>query len=151
MPRKSFKVTLKKPDGMNSAYFIVPFDVQKVYGTKAQVKVKGTLDGYPYRGSIVPMGGGVHVMGLRKEIRDAIGKSAGDTVKVVMEIDSEPRIMEIPSDFKKALNKNKKIKVTFDKLSYSHRKEYVMWIESAKKIDTRIRRITKAIEKLSEQ
>ena len=151
MPRKSFKVTLKKPEGFNSAYFVVPFDVQKVFGTRAQVKVKGTLDGYPYRGSIVPMGGGVHVMGLRKEIRDAIGKSAGDTVKVVMEIDSEPRMVEIPSDFKKALNKNKKIKVTFDKLSYSHRKEYVMWIESAKKIDTRIRRITKAIEKLSEQ
>jgi hypothetical protein len=55
MKRQEFEVTLLKPPDIDGAYFIVPFIVPEVYGTKAQVKVRGTIDGYPYRGSIANM------------------------------------------------------------------------------------------------
>src|SRR5436190_6144341 len=87
--KQEFEVTLLKPPDIDGAYFIVPFNVPEVYGTKAHVKVRGTIDGFPYRGLIANMGEG-HCMVVKKEIRQAIGKSAGNRVKVVMEIDTEP-------------------------------------------------------------
>jgi len=147
MNRQEFEVTLLKPPDIDGAYFIVPFNVPEVYGTKAQVKVRGTIDGYPYRGSIANMGEG-HCMVVKKEIRQVIDKSAGDTVKVVMDIDTEPRIVEVPEDFQQVLNNNPKAKEIFDTFSYSHKKEYVEWIEGAKKQETRENRIKKAIEQI---
>ena len=149
MGRQEFEVTLKKPEDIDGAYFIVPFDVPKVYGTKAQVKVRGTIDGYPYRGSIANMGEG-HCMVVKREIREAIGKSGGDTVKVVMEIDTEPRIVVVPGDFQQALENNAKAKEIFESFSYTHKKEYVEWINSAKKQETRENRIKKAVESIAE-
>jgi len=81
--------------------------VQEVYGTKAQVKVRGTIDGCPYRGSIANMGEG-HCMVVKKEIREVNGKSVGDKVKVVMEIDTEPIIVAVPEDLQQALEANTK-------------------------------------------
>jgi bacteriocin resistance YdeI/OmpD-like protein/uncharacterized protein DUF1905 len=147
--RQEFEVILKKPEGIDGAYFLVPFEVPKVYGTKAQVKVRGTIDGYPYRGSFANMGEG-HCMVVKKEIRQAIGKSAGDKVKVVMEIDIEPRIVVVPEDFQQALENHTNAKEIFENFSYTHKKEYVEWIESAKKQETRENRIKKAIEMIAE-
>ena len=147
MNRQEFEVTLLKPPDIDGAYFIVPFNVPEVYGTKAQVKVRGTIDGYPYRGSIANMGEG-HCMVVKKEIRQVIDKSAGDTVKVVMDIDTEPRIVEVPEDFQQVLNNNPEAKEIFDTFSYTHKKEYVQWIEDAKKQETRENRIKKAIEQI---
>ena len=148
MSRQEFEVTLKKPEDIDSAYFIVPFNVPEVYGTKAQVKVRGTIDGYPYRGSIANMGEG-HCMVVKKEIRDAIGKGGGDTVLVVMEIDTEPRVITVPEDFQQALDNNKAAKEAFEKFSYTHKKEYVDWIEGAKRPETRENRVKKAVELIS--
>jgi hypothetical protein len=149
MSKQEFEVTLKKPDGIDGAYFLVPFNVLEVYGTKAQVKVRGTIDGYPYRGSIANMGEG-HCMVVKKEIREAIGKTGGDTVKVVMEIDNEPRIVVFPEDFQQALESNQKAKEIFEAYSYTHRKEYAEWITGAKRQETRENRIKKAVEKIAE-
>ena len=149
MNRQEFEVTLLKPPDIDGAYFIVPFNVPEVYGTKAQVKVRGTIDGYPYRGSIANMGEG-HCMVVKKEIRQALGKSAGDRVQVVMEIDTEPRIVVVPGDFQQVLDDNPKAKGIFDSFSYTHKKEYVEWIEDAKKQETRENRIKKAIEMIAE-
>jgi len=128
MSTQEFEVTLKKPDGIDGAYFLVPFNVLEVYGTKTQVKVRGTIDGCPYRGSIANMGEG-HCMGIKKEIRQAIGKTAGDTVKVVMELDTEPRIVIVPEDFQQALENHPKAKEVFESFAYLKSvliKEYVL-------------------------
>ena len=148
MSKQEFEVTLKKPEDIDGVYFLVPFNVQEVYGTKAHVKVRGTIDGYPYRGLIANMGEG-HCMVVRKEIRWAIGKSAGDTVKVVMELDREPRIVVVPADFQHALENNIKANEMFQAFSYTHKKEYVEWIESAKRPETRANRINKAVEQIA--
>lgn len=149
MSKQKFEAVIEKPPNSNASYVIVPFDVHEVYGTRGQVKVKATFDGHPYRGSLAPMGGGKHILGLRKDIREAINKKHGDSVKVVIEPDTEPRLVTVPEDFQKALNKNKQARVFFEALSYTHRKEYVRWMESAKKQETRQRRLQRSIEMLT--
>ncbi len=147
--RKTFRAEIEEGRG-GGAVISIPFDVRAVYGTGGQVKVKATFDGEPYRGSIAPMGGGRHAIGVSKAIRVAIGKEVGDTVKVTLERDTEPRTVEVPGDLVAALRKSKTARERFDKLSYTHRREYARWIEEAKKQETRERRVAKAIEMLSE-
>lgn len=82
------------------------------------------------------------------KIRAAIGKKAGERVKVVIEIDLEERITIAPEDFELIFSKNKKAKGLFNELSYKNRKEYIVWITSAKKIETRERRLADTVHKL---
>lgn len=147
MSKQTFEVKLQRA-GCSGAYFQVPFNVHEVFGTKAQVKVSGKIDGHPFRSSIMPMGG-KHMMVVNKEMREAIGKKAGDKVKVVMEVDTSPRIVTVPTDFKKALGRNLKAKKFFEGSSYTNQKEYVLWIKDAKKQETRERRVEEAVKQLA--
>ena len=148
MSKQEFEAVIEKPPKTPGAYIVIPFDVREVYGTKGRVQVKATFDGHPYRGSIAPMGGGRHVLGVRKEIQQMIGKTRGDRVKVVIEQDIEPRVVTVPKDLQMLLDENPRGKAFFEKLSYTHQKEYVNWIESAKKEETRQRRLEKSLEML---
>jgi hypothetical protein len=148
--RKVFTAVLEQHEsGMDAAYVSVPFNVEEVYGTKGQVKVKAWFDKRPYRGILANMGTGCHVIGVRKEIRKAIEKKIGDPVNVELELDTEERVVEIPDDLKKVLAKNQKAKGFFDTLSFTNRKEYAVWISSAKKEETRQKRLHDIIQKLN--
>jgi hypothetical protein len=147
--KKIFTAVIEKPDdGMDTAYVSIPYDVQEVYGTRGQVKVKATFDGHPYRGVLSNMGTGCHIIGLRNDVRQAIGKQVGDKVKVEIEPDFEERVVEIPADLKKELAKSKKAQEFFDSLSFTNRKEYAQWISSAKKEETRAKRLSEVVPKL---
>ena len=124
------------------------FDVQKAFGTRARVPVRVTINGYTFRSSIFPMGGGKHYMVVNKAGRTGAKVKAGDTVTGVMEKDDAPRVVKTPPDLARALKANPVAKAAWDKLSYSHRKEYAEAITDAKKPETRARRIEKAIEEL---
>jgi len=97
---------------------------------------------------LVRMGSECHLLLILKEIREKIGKTFGDEVKVTVEPDTEPRVIEIPKDLMKEFKKDKEAKAFFDKLSYTHQKEYVTWITDAKREETRQNRIIKTIEML---
>lgn len=125
----------------------VPFDVEKAFGSK-RPKIKATIDGAPYRGLLVRMGSDCHMLLVLKSIREEIGKTFGDEVRVTVVLDDEPRVVEIPKDLLKELKKDKEAKAFFEKLSFTHQKEYVTWIEESKKEETRARRILKTIEML---
>ena len=94
------------------------------------------------------MGSECHMLGVLKDLRERIGKTFGDEITVTLEPDTEPRVIEIPKDLMKELKKDKEAKTFFDKLSYTHQKEYVRWVEEAKKEETRQNRILKTIEML---
>jgi hypothetical protein len=146
MPRKhEFSAILfKGGDEANASFFvIVPAEVVADFGKKGQVKVKVAVEGYTYRTSIAPYDG-KHYLGVRKEIRDAVGKTSGDTLHITMEVDTVPRVVEVPEDFAQAMQSD--IRGFFDKLSYTHQKEYVEWINEAKKAETRESRIKEAIQ-----
>ena len=152
MAPKSKKLTFKAKiifTGGGGAYVEFPYDVEKTFGTRGRVKIKATIDGEPYRGSLVNMGTGCHILIVLKAIREKIGKGEGDTVTVVLEQDTAERTVELPADFKKALGKNKAAKDFFEHSSYTNRKEYVNWIESAKRPETRAARLAQALDRLA--
>jgi hypothetical protein len=149
MPTKRFRVLLEKDKNSEATGILVPFDVLKVFGTRARVPVRGTINGFPYRGSIFPMGEGKHYMIVNKNVRAGAKAKGGETVSIVMERDDEPRIITPPADFARALKTNKEARTTWEKLSYTHQKEHALAIEEAKKPETRVRRIEKAIAQLA--
>jgi hypothetical protein len=147
MSKKQIFTAVIQNAGGGGAFVEVPFDVEKEYGSK-RPKVKALIEGVPYRGLLTRMGTDCHVLGIRKEIRDQVGKTFGDELTITVEPDTEPRVIEVPADLMKELKKDKEAKALFDKLSYTHQKEYVTWITEAKKEETRQGRILKTIEML---
>ncbi len=147
MPKKqTFTATIQNAGG-GGAFVEVPFDVEEAFGSK-RPKVKAMIEGIPYRSTLMRMGTECHSLGILKEIREQSGKTFGDEVTVTIEPDTEPRVIEIPKDLMKELKRDKEAKIFFDKLSYTHQKEYVRWVEEAKKEETRQNRIVKTIEML---
>jgi Bacteriocin-protection, YdeI or OmpD-Associated/Domain of unknown function (DUF1905) len=143
-----FRATIENAGG-GGAYVIVPLDIEKTFGKK-RLKIKATIDGEPYRGSLVRMGTPNHMLLILKEIRERIGKTFGDEVEVEFEEDIEPRRVEIPPDLQQALEANPAEQAFFDRLSYSHQREYVLWINEARREQTRKDRIQKTIELLKQ-
>jgi len=131
------------------AYVRIPCDVEAAFGKK-RVPVRATIDGVPYRGSLVRMGEPCHVLGVLKEIRERIGKGVGDTVVVTVEEDLAPRAVEIPPDLRGALDSSSSAKESFESLSFSRQREYVLWIEAAKRESTRSERVSRSIEMLAQ-
>jgi len=126
---------------------LFPYDVEKEFGTKGQVPVKVTFDGVPYTGTMVKYGRPEHMLPLLKAIREQIGKGPGDTVSITVERDNSVRTVEAPAELLKLLKKEKLLLV-FEKLSYTHRKEYCRWIAEAKKEETRQARLAKTVTML---
>lgn len=143
-----FTTTLKGLVNNEAMYIEFPYDVQEMYGTRGWVKVKATFDGVPYRGSLSNLGGGCHILIVRKDIRRQIGKNPGDEVLVTVERDTEERLVEVPDDLLAALNANAQAAEFYESLSYTNRKEYAEWVRSAKRPETRVNRITASIEKM---
>jgi hypothetical protein len=146
--KQEFNAIIKQHGGINGAYVEPPFDVEEVFGAK-RVKVLATFNGVEYRGSLVRMGG-CYMIGLTQDIRKKIGKDFGDAINVTLEKDEEERIIEVPDDFKEAMNLNLEAQETYEKLSFSGKKDYILWITDAKKEETRQNRIQKSIELLQQ-
>jgi hypothetical protein len=130
--------------------------VEKAFGSK-RPKVKATIDGIPYRGTLVrtpalapgaSVGTECHLLLILKSIREQTGKTFGDEVHLTVEADTSPRVVKLPEGLKRAFQTEKEAKAFFEKLSYTHQKEYVSWINDAKKEETRQARVIKTIEML---
>ncbi|MES2765068.1 MAG: YdeI/OmpD-associated family protein [Bacteroidota bacterium] len=144
-----FDAMIFKAGDNNGCGVKMPFTVQEMFGVNGQVKVVGTFDGEPFRTSIAPYSTGNFIV-IKKDVRAKIGKEAGDTVRIVMELDTAPRIVDVPEDFKTVLKEFPAEEEFFKKISFTHQKEYVNWINDAKKQETRERRILKAVEMMRE-
>ncbi|MCQ4035782.1 YdeI/OmpD-associated family protein [Kaistella montana] len=143
----SFKGKITQHGKINAAYVEFPFSTEELFGKKGQVKIKAIFDDHvEYRGSLAKMKSNFHMLGLTQEIREKLDKTFGDEVSVKLWEDKEERIVEIPDDVKIVFNENLKAKELFDKMSYTHRKEYIRWIVEAKKPETRENRKVKMIE-----
>ena len=132
---------------LGGACIFFPYNVEEEFGTKGRVPVKATFDGVPYTGSLVKYGQPQHMLGILKDIRAKIGKNPGDFVEVTIQKDESVRKVEVPPEFAALLKKEKLVPV-FEKLSYSHQKEYCRWLTEAKRPETRASRLVKAVEML---
>ncbi|HYD51851.1 MAG TPA: YdeI/OmpD-associated family protein [Gemmatimonadaceae bacterium] len=146
MPRRhSFTAPIESADG-GGAFVSVPFDVEAAFGSK-RPRIAATIDGEPYRGLLTRMGGECHLLIVRKEIRERIGKGPGDQVTVTVERDEAPREVAVPDDLAAALS-GAALRDRFDALAYTHRKEWVAWVTGAKKTETRTSRVARTVEAL---
>ena len=149
MPKKqTFTATIQNAGG-GGAFVEVPFDVEAAFGSK-RPKVKAMIEGVPYRGILTRMGTEYHMLIILKDIREQIGKTFGDEVTITVEPDTEPRVVEIPAELQKAFKAEKEAQAFFEKLSYTHQREYVTWINEAKREETRRNRIAKTIDMLKQ-
>jgi hypothetical protein len=146
---KRFRVLLEKHETSEATGITIPFDVPATFGTRARVAVRGTINGFPYRSSVVPMGGRF-MMPVNKELRAGANAKGGDTITVTMERDEDPRIITPPPELARALRANKVAHAAWNKLSYTHQKEHARAVEEAKRPDTRTRRIERTIAQLTE-
>ena len=133
--------------GGGGAFVEVPFDVEAAFGSK-KPRVKALIEGVPYRGTLVRMGTECHLLLILKSIREQVGRTFGDEIKVTVEADVEERVVTVPAELRRAFRSEKEAKAVFEKLSYTHQKEYVTWINEAKKDETRQNRIAKTVEML---
>jgi hypothetical protein len=125
----------------SSAFIHFPYDLRELFGVGNLVPVKATFDGrVTYQGSLAKMGGPKAVLVLRKDIRSQLGKEPGAWVEVSLELDDQPRTVDLADDIAKAVA-GAGVASAFEALSYTHRKEFVRWIEEAKRPEARQRRI----------
>jgi len=127
----------------------VPAEVVEALGPSRRPKVRATVAGHTYRSSVASMGGRF-LLGVSAEVRHAANVAAGDEVDVALELDEETREVVVPDDFAEALAAVPAARAFFDGLSYSQRRWFVLGIEEAKKPETRVRRIDKAVARLAE-
>jgi hypothetical protein len=145
MKKLEFTAKLEGKAGSSVAWLNAPFDVPKVFGTRARVPVRGTINGFPFRTSLMPMGG-CHGMAVNKTMRDGARVQAGDNVSVVMERDEDERIVGVPPLLKKELAKSETARANWKKLSFTSQKEIVLSISGARQEETRRRRLAKAMD-----
>lgn len=123
----------------------VPDEVVEALGAGRRPPVVVTVDDYTYRTTVAPMGGAYFVP-LAPEHREAAGVQPNDEVAVRLRLDTAPREVTVPDDLAAAFDEPGR--ATFDALAYSHRQEWVRWIEEAAKPGTRAARIEKTVESL---
>ena len=121
--------------------------VIEALGAGKRPPVKATVNGYTFRTTVAVYGGKSYI-GLRKEIREAAGVDLGQLVQVALELDVDPREVELPRPLADALDADPEAKAAFAKLSYTHRKEYAQSVAEAKREETRRRRVERTIESL---
>ena len=143
----TFRTTVEL-GGKTATGFTVPEAALGELGVKTKrPPVRVTINGHTYRSTIAVMGNRL-MLPLSAENRTAAGVAAGDEIEVTVEVDTEPRTVDVPKDLAAELRKDKSAEATWDRLSYSHRRQHVMAIEEAKSPDTRARRVAKAMEML---
>ena len=146
-----FEATLERPDMRGAWTFLrIPLSVAEEFGVRGQVAVKGTVNDVPYENFLLPQGEGVHILVVKKEIRDQAGVTAGDVVQVTLERETGTRQVVVPEELAEALRSRAGAQQAFDKLGYSHSKAYCDHVTRAKRAETRERRAAKCVELLLE-
>ena len=133
--------------GKNTTGIQVPPEVIAKLGSNKRPLVRVTIKKYTYRSAVAVMGG-KFMIGVTAENRQSSGVQGGDSVDVTLELDLEPRTVELPKDLQAALVKAGALDA-FNTSAPSMRKEYVRQVESAKAPETRERRIAKIVENLA--
>ena len=125
----------------------VPEEVVEAMGGGKRPPVTITINGHSWKSRIAIMRGR-YLIGLSNANRQAAGVATGDEIEVEVELDAEPRVVVEPADFAHALDADPAARAAYDRLSYSHRREYVRAIESANRPETRSQRIEAAVANL---
>lgn len=151
MMAKSFQATLERTRSrLNWTIVRIPFDVSKVWGTRGQSRVKGTINGFAFRTSLFPTGNGDHVLLVNKRMQAGAKVSVGAVAKFSLEPDTEERIITVPAELERTLAEDRALRRWFDRLNYSTRKYLVDSVMEVKSAEARERRAGQMAERLLE-
>ena len=146
MPELHFESRLESDQG--ACFIRVLPETLTALGQRKRAPIKVTINGYVYRTTIAVYGGKSYI-GVRREVREAAGEAVGDQLVVGLEYDAELRTVDLPPELQAALKADPSAARRFEALSYTHKKELVSWVTSAKRAETRQRRLVQALEMLS--
>jgi hypothetical protein len=146
--RLEFRAKIQGKEAGVVAAITPTVDVPETFGTRARIPIRGTINGFAFRSSLMPCGGR-HMMPVNKTLCEGAGVKPGDIVDVVMERDEAERTVEPPPQLKKEFVKNKKALARWETLSFSHKKEMALSIREAKQEETRTRRLAKVMRVLT--
>ena len=146
--KTTFTTTILLDEKVNATGIRVPPENIEELGKGKKPPVKVTLNGFTYQSTVAAYGD-LYMLPLSQERREAAGVKPGDTLEITLELDLEPRTLEVPKDLAAALAAQPGARETFDAQNYSSRKEYVRQVASAKAPETRERRIAKIVAGLS--
>ena len=136
-------------NGKTATGFEVPPEAVEGLGAGKRPPVKVTINGYTYRNTVAVMGG-VYMLGVSAEHRAGANVKAGDVLDVELELDTAPREVAVPPDLQAALDQDSAARKFFEGLSYSQKSWFALWIEGAKKEETRQKRLGEAVAMLRE-
>ena len=147
-----FKAKLSRPaepKGATWSFLVLPDAASRKLPTRSMVTVDGTLEGQPFQATLEPDGNGSHWFKIEKKLRDAAGVAAGDSVALeIAPVEKEPE-PKVPADLKQALAGNPAAKATWGEVTTVARRDWIHWITSGKKAETRVKRIGVACDKLA--
>ena len=148
----TFKATLQRPATPKNAtwcFLVLPKAASAKLPTRSMVTVDGTLNGAAFQATLEPDGEGSHWLKVEKTLREAAGVETGDMVELeVAPVEKEPE-PKVPADLKQALGANAAANATWKDITAIARRDWIHWITSGKKAETRVKRIDVAIDKLA--
>jgi uncharacterized protein YdeI (YjbR/CyaY-like superfamily) len=146
---KSFRATLERiRSRLNWVIIRIPFDVSKVWGTRAKVRVKGEINGFAFRASVFPTGKGYHGMLVKKSMQTGANAAVGDTAQFRLEPDTAKHLAVAPAELQRILNEDRSFRRWFEQLSFSMRRWICYWIVNVKSPEARVRRAEQVAEQL---
>jgi uncharacterized protein YdeI (YjbR/CyaY-like superfamily) len=135
---------------LNWVIIRIPFDAAKIFGVRGQIKVKGTINGYPFRSSLFPTGEGGHILLVNKRMQKQGRVTAGANAGFEIELDSEERVATIPEPLERILAEDRPFRRWYDQLNHSTRSEIAKWVNEPKSAEARGRRSEQIAERLLE-
>lgn len=147
-----FKARLSRPASPKGAawtFLVLPASASAKLPTRSMASVEGTLDGAPFQATLEPDGRGSHWLKVDRALREAAGAAAGDTVALEIAPVAEEPEPKVPADLRKALAANPGARATWADITPVARRDWIAWITSGKKAETRVKRIDTACDKLA--
>jgi Bacteriocin-protection, YdeI or OmpD-Associated/Domain of unknown function (DUF1905) len=142
-----FRARLRSAGDSGGAAFDVPQAAAAALSDAKRPPVTVTINGHAFRTRLAVYGG-QPMVGVTKANRAAAGIDVGDTFDVAIALDTAPREIEVPPDLADALRGDPEVAAAFDRLSYTHRREYVLWVTEAKRSETRARRVAGTVDRV---
>lgn len=135
---------------LNWTIIRLPFDAAKVFGLRGQIKVRGTINGFPFRTTLFPTGQGGHILLVNKRMQKGARVAAGRSAQFEIELDAEKRVLEIPERLERILAQNRAFQRWYELLNSSTRNQVTKWIKEPVSAEARERRCDQIAERLLE-
>lgn len=154
MSTVSFSAKLFRPGGADKgaswAFLNLPDDASQKLPVRSMVSVEGTFNGHPFQTTLIPDGQGGHWMKVDEKLREATGAQIGHVIEAEIAPAAKEPEPEVPEDVLQALaTAGEKAKETWAAITPMARRDWVFWVVSGKKAETRLKRIGVAMSKLS--